>query len=465
MLPAPNLATAAPNIGSFGSNDQSAGTNYGSPRAPQQSNSQQNQDSYGSPQAAPQGPGQQQFGSVAAQNSYGSPQAGGNQDGGVISARPAQDSYGSPQSGVIAARPAQDSYGSPQNPFLSQYGNPQQSSPDLSGNFVPSSSSYGSPGAEAGINPRIKGNQISADEEVGARDVYGSPVAPVGTSAPVPDDIITAARLPDSYGASDDGPEGEVTELKVEGADPLFDNLRDNVFTTASLADATSQRPDPPASTTRDALKVDLSSSGEVDLTNGLDQDDAAHSSVDLTGNDDNYDDGATTTVVPLFPGYEDTDYDPDQYQYDESDARDPELPGYGRGQQSTYGNRPEPQLPTYGNRPQTQQQQPQRRPPSEQLQQRRPEAQQPSYGGTPASKPEVVIVETKQEEAAVGEQQNYGGAPEAKPDVVVVEQKDETVETVDHKEEEKIEEEVEVAQVEKEFSQVSEQADQGSIL
>ena len=45
-------------------------------------------------------------------------------------------------------------------------------------------------------------------------------------------------------------------------------------------------------------------------MTNGLDQEDL-NGSVDLTGNDDNYDDGATTTVVPLFPGYEDSgDYD-----------------------------------------------------------------------------------------------------------------------------------------------------------
>jgi hypothetical protein len=41
-------------------------------------------------------------------------------------------------------------------------------------------------------------------------------------------------------------------------------------------------------------------------LTNGLEND--SQTSVDLTGNDDNYDDGATTTVVPLFPGYEDSD-------------------------------------------------------------------------------------------------------------------------------------------------------------
>jgi len=52
----------------------------------------------------------------------------------------------------------------------------------------------------------------------------------------------------------------------VEGENPLFDNLRDNIFTTAGLGDATSARPDPPAATTRNALKVDLSSSGEIDL-------------------------------------------------------------------------------------------------------------------------------------------------------------------------------------------------------
>jgi len=50
--------------------------------------------------------------------------------------------------------------------------------------------SYGSPpapGSEAGINPRTIGNSNKlAEEVVGARDVYGSPVAPVGTSAPVP---------------------------------------------------------------------------------------------------------------------------------------------------------------------------------------------------------------------------------------------------------------------------------------
>ena len=228
---------------------------------------------------------------------------------------------------MIAARPASDSYGSPQNnnnnPFLnpeqSQYGNANN---DLSGNFVPftpeqpgraPTDSYGSPirdaslasGSVAGINPRINGNANQLAQDDGPRDIYGSPVAPVGTSAPVPQDIITAARQPDSYGSPGDEPEGEVTGLKVEGGDendPLFDNLRDNVFTTASN--------DPPSSSTRSPLKVDLSSSGEVDLTNGLDQEDL-NGSVDLTGNDDNYDDGATTTVVPLFPGYEDSgDYD-----------------------------------------------------------------------------------------------------------------------------------------------------------
>lgn len=359
---------------------------------------------------------------------------------------------------MISARPASDSYGSPENPFLSQYGNAApQASPDLAGNFVPSdqnqpgrapTDSYGSPGSEAGINPRIVGNPNQlAEEAVGARDVYGSPVAPVGTSAPVPQEIITAARLPDSYRGQggDDGPEGEVTRLKVEGEDPLFDNLRDNAFTTAGVDDSTSARPDPPASTTRNALKVDLSSSGEVDLTNGLDQDSGSQS-VDLTGNDDNYDDGATTTVVPLFPGYEDTDdYDQDNYQYDDSDVKTPGLPGYGQSpnQLGTYGNRPD-QQGTYGNRPAVQQPQPPPPPPPpQQEQEQQPQAQQP----------EPVQPEPEQPEP---EQQQYEKNPENAHEVVVEEEKEvETTETKEE-EEEKFVEEVEVAQVEKEIAQVS---------
>jgi hypothetical protein len=355
----------------------------------------------------------------------------------VISARPAQDSYGSPQAGA-------------QNPFLnpgqSQYGNNPQQNNDLSGNFVPNqpqrtpaADSYGSPiapGSEAGINPRIVGNSnLLAQEEAGPRDVYGSPVAPVGTSAPVPQDIITAARQPDSYGGPGSGeePEGEVTGLKVEGEDndePLFDNLRDTAFTSASLADGTSPRPDPPASSTRGTLKVDLSSSGEVDLTNGLDQNVDSSPNVDLTGNDDNYDDGATTTVVPLFPGYEDSDdYDQDNYQYDDSDVKNPGLPGYiaGRGdQQGTYGNRPDLQG-TYVSRPAAQQQQ---QPQAQAQPQRQP--QQQTYNRKPADESLVVVKE--------------------------VESVKETEEEV--KEEEKIEEEVKVAQVEKEIADVSDVSD-----
>jgi hypothetical protein len=353
MLPAPNLATEGPNL---------SGESYGSPNQ-----QQPNQDSYGSPQSNPLGPsvgggqdpdsyGSPQAGVLSAggqqgsaQNSYGSPLVGFGQPE-VIAARPAQSSNGSPQ-------PAQGSYGAPQNPFLASGSQPAQSSygspdagivprvvnnqepsqagygspdvgivPRVVNNLEPSQAGYGSPdagivprvvnnqepsqsgygGPDAGIVPRVVNNQ---EPQTNTLDVYGSQVAPVGTSAPVPQDIINSYGSPDG----ENQPEGELTSTQIEDEGevqgPAFDNLRDNVgekqLGTTEASESNS----------------DLKASG-----------------LELTGEDDNYDDGATTTIEPVFPGYDDVNYDQNNYQYDDSDVKNaPGLPGYLEGQ----GNRP----------------------------------------------------------------------------------------------------------------------------
>ncbi len=336
ILPAPNLATAAPpsapsNYGSPGLTPDTfaAPDSYGSPQAPAL-NSAPNVDSYGSPQAptlnansAPDSYGSPQAPAVGAPDSYGSPQAN------VLTPNSAPSSYGGPVS-------APDSYGSPQqqqggpiisinnapapspnNPFIRQpqsnYGNSAAPLPvtpgnnNLVGNFIPNSnpapapnsygapaqSSYGSPapapapapggyGAPAPLPQPIQDIDLPQNTPIviegrgqsGQRaqsiDAYGSP-APVGTSAPVPDEILNE-RAPDSYEGAprrDSTPVGELTSTKVEGEDdsapsPLFDDLRNVAFTSADDDEATEAVP-------RDPIEIDLTNN-VVDLTNGLDQ-------------------------------------------------------------------------------------------------------------------------------------------------------------------------------------------------
>jgi hypothetical protein len=333
--------------------------------------------SYGSPQGAPQ---------VAPSNNYGAAQ-GSNP-------APARNNYGAPQGN----NPAPNNYGAPQgsnsapnnyggsvsnNPFIQSVRQPdfnaaplpvvnsvQQSVPDLSGNFVPSpqlnaASDYGAPTSAPNSYGSPQGGPIS-DIDLPQNtpiiiegrgqsaavnnnlDIYGSPVAPVGTSAPVPDNILSAERQPDSFDSyGGPAPEGELTSTRVEAdsdsaASPLFEDLRNVAFTSADeTPTATEEGP------VRKPITIDLTG-GIVDLTNGFDSQ-SGEFEIDLT---------TGTTSVP------ELNYD-DEYEYayvgDENvppagldiDLRSNEpQPGYGgeneeqqnslaeagKGNQDTYG-------------------------------------------------------------------------------------------------------------------------------
>ena len=374
ILPAPNLATEAPAGANFnrqvvsGGGGGGAPDSYGSPLANTISgNSAGAQDSYGSPQG---GVISDNSGGRGAGDSYGSPQ------GGVISAAAPQsggapDSYGSPQGGVVSSPGPQfnsnnNNFGSAQvtsqyqvsndqnsfsqnNPFLIQGGqqatynaaplpvtnnSPFNTGPSNSaaaapqstyGNSVQSNSNsnnYASPISDidlpGGSNPIIVEGRNPQTQ-----DVYGSPVAPVGTSAPVPESVISAERQQTSFDTYNDDadnefgidsladpnsistPEGELASIQDDGegaASPLFDDLRNVAFTSA---DDTTEALAP--------LEVDLSD-GVVDLTNGLDT--YNNNEVDLTSVD-NYE---ATTVgnveVTELPEYEDAGYYDDEYEY-----------------------------------------------------------------------------------------------------------------------------------------------------
>ena len=377
ILPAPNLATEAPQGAGFnrqvvsGGAEGGAPDSYGSPLANTISgNSAGAQDSYGSPQG---GVISDNSGGRGAGDSYGSPQ------GGVISAAAPQsgapDSYGSPQGGVVSSPGPQfsnnnNNFGSAQvtsqyqvsndqnsfsqnNPFLIQ--NNQQATynaaplPVTNNSPFNTNSAAAAPQSTYGNGNSVQSNSISNSNNYGAspisdidlpggsnpiivegrnpqtQDVYGSPVAPVGTSAPVPESVISAERQQTSFDTYNDDadsefgvdsladpnsistPEGELASIQDDGegaASPLFDDLRNVAFTSA---DDTTEALAP--------LEVDLSD-GIVDLTNGLDT--YNNNEVDLTSID-NYE---ATTVgsfddVTELPEYEDDGYTyDDEYEY-----------------------------------------------------------------------------------------------------------------------------------------------------
>ena len=311
-IPAPNLATEAPQGAPQRQNQDS----YGSPQAAPIGGQRQNQDSYGSPQAAPIG-GQRQN-----QDSYGSPQASPI----TPNSAPAANSYsaGNAATPQVNAAPVSNNYGaaapapSSNNPFLSTYGNSAAPLPvtnnDLSGQFVPNQNSYGSPQpapnnygepAPAPVTdlnlpdqPEIviqgRGNQN--------QDSYGSPGA--GDAAPAPisspeNEVIVDIRDEDV----EQVPEGEVTstQLESEGEEsPLFEDLRNVDFTTAG--DSTE-----PIPVEGDPIEVDLSD-GVVDLTNGLDA--GPSGPVDLT----TYNESPETTISPNYEYEYETEYDSEDY-------------------------------------------------------------------------------------------------------------------------------------------------------
>ena len=256
MIPAPNLATGRPPTegGAIAQGNQDS---YGSPQGQVigsgstaiRGNAQANQDSYGSPQGPVIGNGDTR----QAGNSYGSPQAP------RVTSSSAGNSYGSPVAPTSSSNPFISSSAPPLSVYTSQATFPAQNSGNIIigagkaqapssdiniitvGNGASASSglsnvdSYGSPvgpgpitdidlpsvipGAiQPGVEPRTE-----AEAAVAPKDVYGSPVAPVGTSAPVPQDVLKQIEnnLPEFDNevfptGNDIVPEGELVSTVIE---------------------------------------------------------------------------------------------------------------------------------------------------------------------------------------------------------------------------------------------------------
>ena len=319
-------------------------------------------DSYGTPQSNPfstsnnnlgnsQSP---QFNSAAAPNTYGSPQAA------PVSNSIAPATNNNP----FIQTPRQPAYGSNSAaPLPVTGGFNSNSQNDLSGNFVPfnnnnqntqAQDSYGTPisnsisnfnadsyGGPVGAvvtaapapvtalnipdnNPIVIAGRAPSNNN--NLDIYGS-VAPVGTSAPVPEDVITDIRAQsqdnsfasyskqedyEEFGVEDvDRPEGELASTQIEEdgqASPLFEDLRGVSFTSP---DTSTEALD------REPIQVDLSQ-GVVDLTNGLDQS-TGPADINLAG----YNNEDTTPVPSIDDEYTD-DY---EYEYIGEEDVPPEIP------------------------------------------------------------------------------------------------------------------------------------------
>ena len=268
MIPAPNLATGRPPT-AVRNNAQGNQDSYGSPQGPVIVGGGgvqvggvivggvQASDSYGSPQGSVIGGGLKQASSSSVGNSYGSPVAPTSSSNPFIGASaPPLSVYTSqatlpvqPSGNIIigtgkAQAPSGDaniitigssavapagSYGSPTVP---QVIDQQQGSGVLPGT---DSDSYSSPVGPVvspitdidlpavipeaivpGVEPRVQ-------PAVSPKDVYGSPVAPVGTSAPVPQNVLQQIEnnLPGftnpEYTPGDVSvPEGELVKTTVE---------------------------------------------------------------------------------------------------------------------------------------------------------------------------------------------------------------------------------------------------------
>jgi hypothetical protein len=195
MLPAPNLATSAPNVQQV-QQQVSGGNNNFRP-------SQAAQDSYGVAQSNVVSLGNNINNNVV---------TAGN--GATANSQPAQDSYGVPQGGVITGRG--NGFSNNNNAVNSVVGgdrgskgiqqgtltNPFTNSPTTF-SVAPTVSSGAQDSYAVGSNP--VGNPVIINREKDtnagpapptgqATDVYGSPVAPVGTSAPVPDEYSRGAQ-------------------------------------------------------------------------------------------------------------------------------------------------------------------------------------------------------------------------------------------------------------------------------
>ena len=252
MIPAPNLATGRPPTAG---NAQASQDSYGSPQGPVignagssgRVNAQPNQDSYGSPQGQVIGNGD----SRQAGDSYGSPQAP------RVTSSSAGNSYGSPVAPASSSNPFLKTSAPPLSIYTSQATFPAQSSGSIivgtgkaqapsnggniitvgNGDILPSSSSnpdsYGSPVGPGPITdidlPSVipgaiqPGIEQRTEAVAAPKDVYGSPVAPVGTSAPVPQDVLRQIEnnLPEIDNnvfpsGNDIVPEGELVSTVIE---------------------------------------------------------------------------------------------------------------------------------------------------------------------------------------------------------------------------------------------------------
>lgn len=226
MLPAPNLATAAPQtIGGAGrpQSPPAAQDGYGAPQGPVIAAAApvQNTDSYGAPAADP-----------IVQDGYGAPAAA------PISSQNPVDSYGAPQSPALAAAPAPaqntDSYGAPAaSPIEAVPYNPQWTPISAPGGLgraparrpitTSTAEQYGAPQPITDIDLPEQPSVVAVPDTKSQVDVYGSPLAPVGTSAPVPAAVLQA-DAPTSFDAapffipSDDYDEYDASDIPPDQA-------------------------------------------------------------------------------------------------------------------------------------------------------------------------------------------------------------------------------------------------------
>ena len=208
-------------------------------------------------------------------------------------------------------------------------------------------------------------NSNNAGVSTPARDVYGSPLAPVGTSAPVPAGVLGSNQPTsfDTYGGNnnnnqgigirtqidsgsnvvDSAPEGEVVSTQVEGENKnqIRESSLGHILSLFFfLSGGSSARP---------PIEIDLTNGQtDVDLTNGLANPGSTIPDVDLTG--------TSTTAAPDTDGADEeidySQYYDDDYGDDEDDpfkgipGLDPDAPGFGGAKAERLKNKRRKQRP-----------------------------------------------------------------------------------------------------------------------
>jgi len=252
-------AALAPSIG--------ASASYSTGQSVSQPSAAPAQDSYG----VPQSPVLSTSNAASAPDSYGTPTGPVIVEARAPAAVNEADSYGTPESPVIAARApvasAPDSYGTPESSVLSpdtfqetrsneadvaiiqstlqqvQSGSVSsvQDVPVIQSNAAPAveeEDSYGNPAAQ--VLPEVVDvrDQFNQDNTV---DVYGSALAPVGTSAPVPEEIFTQdSKAPtsfDSYNNIQTSLENAVQDIDLTGTGGELDSYGGNDLNTIRVLD------------------------------------------------------------------------------------------------------------------------------------------------------------------------------------------------------------------------------------